>query len=447
MSTDKNKLIPELRFPEFLEEGEWEEKTLDDICKLVRGPFGGSLKKEIFVKDGYSVYEQSHAIYSDFSSFRYRIDDEKFSELKRFMVKSGDLIMSCSGTMGKFAMIPKNYEKGVINQALLKLTVKTDYDNLFIKISLETDHNQDRLLSQSAGGAIKNVVSVSQIKELGLAVPNPQEQQKIASCLSSLDEVIAAQSQKLATLKDHKKGLMQNLFPTNSITNDELEITNVPNYRFPEFLEDGEWVVTTVEKLIQEKILFPPKDGNHGSIHPKSSDYVKTGIPFIMASDLKNGQIDFFNCTHLKKDQADSLQKGFAMSGDVLLTHKGTVGEVALLGELEYPYIMLTPQVTYYRIKDKFKLVNGFLSAFFNSDFFQRNLVKVSGGGTRAYVGITKQKEFNIHYPKNPEEQKRIASCLSSLDDLITAQVEKIAQLKLHKKGLMQGLFPKSITN
>jgi len=124
MSTDKNKLIPELRFPEFVEEGEWKEKTLDDTCKLVRGPFGGSLKKEIFVKDGYAVYEQSHAIYSDFSFFRYQIDDEKFSELKRFTVNSGDLIMSCSGTMGKFAMIPKDYEKGVINQALLKLTVK-----------------------------------------------------------------------------------------------------------------------------------------------------------------------------------------------------------------------------------------------------------------------------------------------------------------------------------
>jgi len=205
--------VPKLRFKEFEKDGEWEEKSLDEVCKLVRGPFGGELKKEIFVKEGYAVYEQSHAIYSDFSSFRYYIDEDKFSELKRFSVKSGDLIMSCSGTMGKFAIIPQDYKNGVINQALLKLTVKKGYDNLFIKITLETENNQNNLLSQSAGGAIKNVVSVSQIKELRLQIPSINEQQKIASCLSALDELITEQAKKIEQLKQHKKGLMQGLFP------------------------------------------------------------------------------------------------------------------------------------------------------------------------------------------------------------------------------------------
>lgn len=216
----------------------------------------------------------------------------------------------------------------------------------------------------------------------------------------------------------------------------------IPEFRFPEFVNDEEWTKTTVEKLIQRNILFPPKDGNHGNIHPKSSDYVKSGIPFIMASDLKNGKVDFSKCACLKKEQADSLQKGFAKSGDVLLTHKGTVGEVAMLTELEFPYIMLTPQVTYYRIKDKSELVNEFLAAFFNSDFFQRNLLNVSGGGTRAYVGITKQQLFEVHHPKKVEEQQKIASCLSSLDQLIAAHNDKLETLKDHKKGLMQNLFP-----
>ncbi len=205
--------VPTLRFKEFVKDGEWVEKPLDDICKLVRGPFGGALKKEIFVKEGYAVYEQSHAIYSDFSSFRYYIDEDKFNELKRFSVKSGDLIMSCSGTMGKFALVPDNNKAGVINQALLKLTVKKGFDKLFIKMTLEADNNQEKLLSQSVGGAIKNVVSVFQIKELPLMTPSLQEQQKIASCLSSLDALITAQAEKIEQLKLHKKGLMQGLFP------------------------------------------------------------------------------------------------------------------------------------------------------------------------------------------------------------------------------------------
>ena len=205
--------VPKYRFKEFEQDGVWVDKTIDDVCKLVRGPFGGALKKEIFVKEGYAVYEQSHAIYSNFSSFRYFIDEDKFNELKRFSVKSGDLIMSCSGTMGKFAIVPEDCKIGVINQALLKLSVKKGYDKIFVKMTLEADNNQEKLLSQSAGGAIKNVVSVSQIKELGLLLPSIKEQQKIASCLSSLDALITAQAEKIEQLKLHKKGLMQGLFP------------------------------------------------------------------------------------------------------------------------------------------------------------------------------------------------------------------------------------------
>ena len=205
--------VPRVRFPEFEGDGEWELKPLEELCKLVRGPFGGALKKEIFVEEGYAVYEQSHAIYSDFRYFRYRINEEKYNELKRFSVRAGDLIMSCSGTMGKFSMIPDDSEPGVINQALLKLSVRNGNDIFFVKTSLETDTNQRKLLSQSAGGAIKNVVSVSQIRILELAVPKMREQQKIASCLSAVDELITSQQEKIDQLQQHKKGMMQGLFP------------------------------------------------------------------------------------------------------------------------------------------------------------------------------------------------------------------------------------------
>jgi type I restriction enzyme S subunit len=205
--------VPKLRFPEFRDAGEWEEKKFGEICKFVRGPFGGSLKKDIFVKDGYAVYEQTHAIHQTFDTFRYYITKEKFNELKRFSVHPNDIIMSCSGTMGKFSIIPQESKSGVINQALLKLTVKKELNIEFIKTTLELPINQEKLLSQSAGGAIKNVVSVDQIKEIDLYIPALSEQKKIADCLASVDELIAAQVQKVEALKQHKKGLMQQLFP------------------------------------------------------------------------------------------------------------------------------------------------------------------------------------------------------------------------------------------
>lgn len=205
--------VPALRFKEFAGAGEWEEKRLGELCKFVRGPFGGALKKEIFVKSGYAVYEQSHAIYNQFESFRYFITHEKYAELKRFAVETNDIIMSCSGTMAKFAIIPEKSPIGVINQALLKLTVNISTNIQFIKIFLESSIIQNKLLSQSAGGAIQNVVSVDQLKNILFCIPSSSEQQRIADCLTSLDEYITAQGQKIALLKEHKKGLMQQLFP------------------------------------------------------------------------------------------------------------------------------------------------------------------------------------------------------------------------------------------
>jgi type I restriction enzyme M protein len=96
--------------------------TLDEVCNFVRGPFGGSLKKEIFKSSGYLVYEQFHAINNDFTFGRYYIDEAKFNEMKRFEVFPNDILISCSGTMGKIAIVPDGNIKGIINQALLKLT-------------------------------------------------------------------------------------------------------------------------------------------------------------------------------------------------------------------------------------------------------------------------------------------------------------------------------------
>lgn len=205
--------VPKLRFSEFENDGEWQVRRFGEICKFVRGPFGGALKKEIFVKDGYAVYEQSHAIYASFDAFRYYISEEKFSELKRFAVAPGDIIMSCSGTMGKFAVVPTDAKKGVINQALLKLSVNKEFNLDFVLYTLELPENQDKLLLQSAGGAIKNVVGVAEIKEIELNLPNGKEQQKIADFLSSIDDLITSQTQQLEAYKTHKKGLMQQLFP------------------------------------------------------------------------------------------------------------------------------------------------------------------------------------------------------------------------------------------
>jgi type I restriction enzyme, S subunit len=201
-----------------------------------------------------------------------------------------------------------------------------------------------------------------------------------------------------------------------------------------------EWEEILVEDLVNNKVLAKPIDGNHGNIHPTASDFVKEGIPFIMANNVQDGILDLINCSCIKKEQADKLQKGFSKPGDVLLTHKGTVGNSAIVGNIETDYIMLSPQVTYYRIKNENILNKYYLKYFFESEIFQSILKVRSGGGTRAYIGITNQRQLPILLP-NINEQKAMAHILDLLDKAINANNQLIAQKELRKKWLMQNLL------
>lgn len=189
----------------------------------------------------------------------------------------------------------------------------------------------------------------------------------------------------------------------------ETEIGNLPSH----------WNVLSVGQLVELNILEKPLDGNHGGIHPKGTDFVASGIPFVMATDITKGKVDLINCQFITEEQAESLNKGFSITGDVLLTHKASLGRTAIVGKINTPYIMLTPQVTYYRVKNKEKLINKYLKYYFDSPVFQDTLLNHGdSGSTRAYVGITAQRELPVCLPPI-EEQKAIAAILSSLDDKI----------------------------
>lgn len=178
----------------------------------------------------------------------------------------------------------------------------------------------------------------------------------------------------------------------------------------------NDWRQYTVQELIDLGWLEEPLDGNHGSIHPKTSDYVSTGVPFIMATDLRSGTVDYKNCAFITETQAAGLRKGFSHPGDVLLTHKATIGRTAIVPDT-YKTIILTPQVTYYRVKKN--IDNRYLKYYFDTPAFQITLSNWAGSGsTRAYLGITAQKKLPVILPEYAI-QKRVASILGILDDKI----------------------------
>lgn len=212
-------------------------------------------------------------------------------------------------------------------------------------------------------------------------------------------------------------------------------------------IRDLSFELTTVGDLVKRGVLERPIDGNHGEIHPKASDFVQEGVPFIMASDLKNGRVDYGNCAFITERQAESLRKGFAKNGDVLVTHKATIGETAIVDYNKHPYIMLTPQVTYYRIKDKSVLSNRYLKAYFDSSLFQQTLKMMAGSGsTRAYLGITEQHRLPIILPP-PVKQEKIAAILATLEDQIANNQRRIALLEsmaeeIYREWFVRMRFP-----
>lgn len=195
---------------------EWTERPFGEVCNFVRGPFGGSLKKSIFVAHGYAIYEQQHAIYDQFDDIRYFVGEDKFREMSRFELLPNDLIMSCSGTMGRVAIVPKGIKRGIINQALLKLTPTAKISNTFLKFWMESEAFQDALKAYSGGAAIQNVASVKVLKEIKIPIPSLEEQERVVDSIESVStktqRLESVYQQKLAALDELKKSLLHQAF-------------------------------------------------------------------------------------------------------------------------------------------------------------------------------------------------------------------------------------------
>jgi type I restriction enzyme S subunit len=153
-------------------------------------------------------------------------------------------------------------------------------------------------------------------------------------------------------------------------------------------------------------------------------------------------QLKLYNNVNLIFINQYNLRKGFAQEGDVLLTHKATIGETAIVPKIEYPYLMLTPQVTFYRIKDSSKLNNGYLKYYFTSQTFQKQLKLWSGAGsTRAYIGILEQLNLPIEIEEDIAKQQKIATVLSTLDAKIELNNKINTELEAMAKTLYDYWF------
>lgn len=208
----------------------------------------------------------------------------------------------------------------------------------------------------------------------------------------------------------------------------QTEIGVVPN----------EWDIVSIDRAITERIIVDQMDGNHGELYPKSHEFSDSGIPYVGATDFDGGTINYKDCKFIPEKRAALFKKGIAKNGDVLFAHNATVGPVAMV-ETDLDYIILSTTATYYRCDNK-SLINNYLKAYFESEYFVGQYTAVMSQSTRNQVPILAQRKFFLVLPPI-EEQTAIAIALSDVDALITSLEKLITKKRAIKTAAMQQLL------
>jgi len=400
---------------------DWCERQLQDICVpsgLVRGPFGGSLKKEIFQSSGKKVYEQRNAIYRSVNIGSYYITDDKYRELIRFSVAPGDFIVSCSGTIGKIFRLPQNAPQGVINQALLKISLESSIcDPEYFYKYFEWYRFQDLITDDTQGGAMKNLVGMDKFKKTEFAMPKEiSEQKEIAKTLSKITVYIDDLSELIEKKKGIRDGALDDLITKKT--------------RIDGFADD--WTSVTFNQVITPKARI----GWQGL---KKHEYLRSGYSYLIGgTDFSNGTVSLDNISYVSKERYDMDMNIQVSENDVLVTKDGTIGKVAIVPKLNKP-ATLNSGVFVFRTNSC--LVPAFLFRVLQSSVFREFIDSLSAGSTIKHLYQKDLKKFEFEIPVDTKEQEAIAEVLTAMDEEILeleTEREKIVQIR---EGAMDDLL------
>lgn len=419
-SDSKPALTPTLRFPEFRGLADWEIKPASAIAEVLQGY--GFPERHQGKQSGelpfYKVSDISRALDAG-SHFIDKaanyINHGTLLELKAKTLPPGTTIFAKIGEalrLNKRAIttlpcVIDNNTAGV--KAINGKATDSFLFYLWSNISLD----------DYAGGVVP-AVNKSTIQAIPVSVPSPAEQQKIAECLSTLDGLIGAESQKLDALKALKKGLMQQLFPREGET--------VPRLRFPEFRSAPEWEVVPLGTIADIKL---------GKMLDSQKHTTGKLLPYLNNIAVRWNAVDTINLPEMYFDDHE-LDRFGLKAGDVVVCEGGEPGRSAVWdGRL--PGLKFQKAIHRVRFNVPFEphLLVQYLEAIAGTPQFEKLF---TGGGIKH---LTRETFAKLEVPLVSEaEQHRIAACLSSLDALIAAQNDRLSALKTHKQGLLQSLFP-----
>lgn len=398
----KKEIVPKFRFLEFQRDG------IDFV-------HGNKLFKSITNKNHNSdlpilaITQDQGAVPRDQIEYNVTVTDKSLSNYK--VVEVGDFIISLRSFQGG---IEYSRFKGICSPAYIILRKREEnISELYYKYFFKTWRYIQSLNRNLEGIRDGKMISYSQFSSVKVPYPRSfKEQQKIADCLSSIDELIDAESRKLKALEKYKKGLMQKLFPAEGKT--------LPEWRFPEFQGCGEWKSKSIGKACK---MF-----SGGTPDTSKKEFYGGTIPFIRSAEINKSSTELFITEEGFKNSSAKMVK----KGDILIALYGAnSGEVALSkidGAINQAILCLRHETNNVFVYHYFTHMKNWIISKY-----------IQGGQGNLSGQII--KSVNLYFPK-AEEQQKIADFLSEIDTMITGQSNKVEQLKAHKKGLMQGLFP-----
>ncbi|MBN4060398.1 restriction endonuclease subunit S, partial [Planctomycetaceae bacterium AH-315-I19] len=411
-------LVPKLRFPECADDEAWDAKSLDDLCERITETVGDTKLTPVSISSGKGFVPQVEKFGRD-------IPGEQYS--KYIWIRRGDFAYN-RGNSKRFpqgCVYPLvELDEAAASNAFYCFRLNPDCEPAFFCGLFEKNAHGHQLIKFITSSARNTgLLNIRADDFFGITIPIPKtlpEQKKIADCLGSLDALIAGHGRKLKALREHKKGLMQQLFPQEGETQ--------PRLRFPEF--------RSTNQLEEKKLDDLAKRGTGHTPSKSKPEYYNGEIKWVSLADswrLDSGLI--VDTSKTISDQGISNSSAtLHPTGSVILSRDAGVGKSAVLG---CPMAVSQHFIAWFC--DELQLYNWFLYHFLQVS--KRTFEDIATGSTIKTIGLPFFKEMRIVVP-SLAEQRSIADCLSSLDALIAAHAQKIDALKQHKQGLMQQLFP-----
>ncbi|SCX04081.1 EcoKI restriction-modification system protein HsdS [Agrobacterium sp. DSM 25558] len=410
-------LVPQLRFPDFRDAEAWTPVSLQEATSPVVERVGQKKLTPVSISAGIGFVPQSEKFGRDISGNQYHLYT---------LVRDGDFVFN-KGNSLKFPegciYLLQGWGEVAAPNVFISFRLKNGYCNGFFQGAFEQNLHGKQLKKHITSGARSNgLLNISKQTFFGIKIPTPAfaEQQKIAECLLSLDDLVLKQSKIVDTLTIHKKALMQQLFPR------EGEVQ--PNFRFPEFQDAGDWVPKTLGDIVSIQSGATPAKG--------TPEFWDGSVPWVSAKDMKRLLLED-TTDHISAAAVDNGAR-LVPSGTLLILTRG----MTLLKDV--PICFLRREMSFnqdvkgLRPKDE---VDGLFLAWMLTSYKDRllSMVDRAGHGT-GKLDTDELKGLDLMLP-GPSEQKRIAECLITLDELIISQTGKLEVLKKHKIGLMQQVY------